>query len=146
MGPPGVVDLEKQALVVAGGGDPEDRLGCPDGVGEACEDRVGGILGNLPLQGIDGDLDVHLAEEEAEDGQGAEQDDEDVGDQRHQTGIAVGAVVVHQGPAYHHYQGLSTSAAASEFPHHLPRPDVSALPVACYCCLHAQRHSIYFHY
>lgn len=119
---------------MAGGGDPEDRLSCADGVGEAGEDGVGGFLGNLPLEGIDGDLDVHLAEEEAEDGQRAEEDDEDVGDQRHQTGIAVGAVIVHQGAAYHHYQGLYTSVSSSSSSSactYLSRSDV-ALAVDCW--------------
>lgn len=100
---------------MASGGNPEDGLGGSNGVGEAGEDGIGGVLGNLPFKGINGDLDVHLAEEEAEDGEGAKEDNEDVGDQRDEAGIPVGAVVVHQSPTNHHYHRLSTKVSGGGF-------------------------------
>lgn len=45
-----------------GGSNPEDGLSSSNGVGEAGEDGIGGVLGNLPFKGINGDLDVHLAD------------------------------------------------------------------------------------
>lgn len=49
--------------------------------------------------------DVHLAEEHAEDGEGAEEDDEDVGDEGEKTRPAERAVVVHQAPAHEQHRG-----------------------------------------
>lgn len=48
---------------MSGGGNPEDRLRSADSVGETGKQRVGSVLRNLPMNRIDGDLDVHLAEE-----------------------------------------------------------------------------------
>lgn len=49
---------------MAGGGDAEDGLGGAEGVGEGGEEGGGGVLGNLPVEGVNGDGDVHVAEEE----------------------------------------------------------------------------------
>lgn len=56
---------------MSGGGYPEDGLSGADSVGEAGKQSVGSVLRNLPFDGIDGDVYVHLAEEKTEDGHGA---------------------------------------------------------------------------
>lgn len=47
-------DLKKEPLVVAGGGNPEDRLGGTHSIGKAGHNRIGSLLRHLPLEGIDG--------------------------------------------------------------------------------------------
>lgn len=86
---------------MAGGGDAEDGLGGAEGVGEAGEERGSGVLGDLPVEGVNGDGDVHVAEEQAENGEGAEEDDQYVGEEGHDARVTVGAVVVHQRAAHH---------------------------------------------
>lgn len=93
--------LKEEALVVTGGGDAEDGLGGAEGVGEAGEERGSGVLGDLPLERVNGDGDVHVAKEETQDSQGTEEHDEDVGEERDDARIAVGAVVIHQRAAHH---------------------------------------------
>lgn len=46
--------------------------------------------------------DIHLAEEETENGEGTEEDDEDIGDERDKAGIPICTVVVHQRTTYQH--------------------------------------------
>lgn len=48
--------------------------------------------------------DVDLAREQAEDGEGAEEDDEEVREQREKARVAICAVIVHQAPASDDYQ------------------------------------------
>lgn len=66
-----------------------------------------------------------MAEEEAEDGEGAEKDDKDIGDKGDDAGIPVSAMVVHQTPAYHHYQRLSYSSTTSSC---FPRSTIFTTP------------------
>lgn len=54
-----------------------------------------------------------------EDGEGAEKDDEDVGDEGDEARVAVGAVVVHQAPAYQHHRRLPLLRPTL---HRRPRP------------------------
>lgn len=48
-----------------------------------------GKIGNPDLR------DVHLAKEKAENGERAEEDDEDIGDERDEAGVPMGTVVIH---------------------------------------------------
>lgn len=50
---------------------------------------VEGEIGNSDLR------DVHLAKEKAENGERAEEDDEDIGDERDEAGVAMRTVVIH---------------------------------------------------
>lgn len=64
-----------------------------------------------------------------EDGEGAEKDDEDVGDEGDEARVAVGAVLVHQAPAYQHHHRLPLLRPALHRrrpppPITLPRPKV----------------------
>lgn len=61
-----------------------------------------------------------MAEEEAENGEGAEENDKDVGEEGEEAGIAEGAVVIDEAPTCDHYPRfpylIPHSSSSSSFP------------------------------
>lgn len=90
---------------------PQNRLSRPNSVSQTCNNAISSVLRNLPLEWIHRHRDVQLAEEKAKNGEGADEDDKDIGDQGDQAGFPVGTVVVHQGTAYQHYEWLPNVAS-----------------------------------
>jgi len=62
--------------------------------------------------------DIELAKEEAQNGEGTEDDEEDVGEKREKGGVTEGTVVVNKTPTYQYHHGSSPLPLPLSLPLH----------------------------